>query len=300
MRFLLIAVTCIASLHAQEPTYTDKAGIEYVLIKPGSFQVGVFQPVCPSEAAAATPAAPARGPAAASGASGRGGRAGGTRPPADSRTLWTPQDYRTCEELVKRDSSPGFTVEIKKPFYIGKYEVTQGQWKKIMGNNPSVFQGSKVKDDADKHPVDSVTWADTQAFLKKLNTIEKSKLFRLPTEFEWEYAGRAGEPGQTSWTEIRQVAWEQLGSQKGTTQMVGTKPPNAWGLYDMLGNVWEWVTDFYNEKLFADPVPPKSGSQHVLKGGGFVSDVKNVIYATHGAGPGDGWDVGFRVVRDVK
>jgi formylglycine-generating enzyme len=284
---LLAGMFVALSLSGQAPTYTDKAGIEYILIQPGSMQVGVFQPACPS-------------PAVQDSGRGRAGRA-----PADPRTQWTSQDYQTCDELVKRDSSVGFTVNITKAFYLGKYEVTQAQWKKVMGSNPSVFQGGKAKDDADRHPVDSVTWADTQTFLKKLNAMEKSKLYRLPTEFEWEYAGRAGEPGQTSWNEIRQVAWEQLGSQKGTTQMVGTKLPNAWGLYDMLGNVWEWVADYYNEKLFADPVPPtkkgrESGSEHVLKGGGFVSDVKNVIYATHGAGPGDGWDVGFRVARGVK
>ena len=75
---------------------------------------------------------------------------------------------------------------------MGKTEVTQAQWMKVMGTNPSVFQGDKVKDDADLHPVDSVTWADAQAFVKKLNALEKTKAYRLPTEFEWEYAARAG------------------------------------------------------------------------------------------------------------
>jgi formylglycine-generating enzyme len=76
--------------------------------------------------------------------------------------------------------------------------------------------------------------------------------------------------------------------------------PNAWGLYDTLGNVWEWVEDVYNDKLFADPKPPRSGTQHVLKGGSFVADVANLSYTTHAAGPGNRFDVGFRIVREIR
>jgi formylglycine-generating enzyme required for sulfatase activity len=83
--------------------------------------------------------------------------------------------------------------------------------------------------------------------------------------------------------------------------MVDTKKPNTRGLYDTLGNVWEWVADPYNEKMVADPVPAKTGKEQVLKGCGFGAvDVGNCIYATHGAGPADVYDVGFRVLRDVK
>lgn len=126
--------------------------------------------------------------------------------------------------------------------------------------------------------------------------MEKGNAYRLPTEAEWEYAARAGATEDIPWAQIRETA--QLGTR--TTNKAGGKAPNAWGLYDMLGNVWEWVQDIYNEKLFADPVPPTHGNEHVLKGASFVGDVKNATYMTHAAGPGNGWDVGFRVVLDVK
>ena len=314
-RSIVAGLAGACALAAQEPTLKNSIGMELVLIHPGSMQVAVFQPECPdpnAPAAAARGGLAGRGVSGVSGGSGAGpgaaqaaafsGRGGRGRAPADPRTAWTAADYARCAELAKQDATPGFLVTIKKPYYIGKYEVTQGEWKKVMGSNPSVFQGSKVTDDADRHPVDSVTWNDAQAFVRKLNAMEKTKSYRLPTEFEWEYAGRAGEPWQSSWNEIREVAVEQICNQgpSATTRAVGTKKPNAWGLYDMLGNVWEWVDDYYNEKMLPDPVPPKHGTEQVLKGGGFASDVKNVIYATPGAGPGDGWDVGFRVARDVR
>jgi formylglycine-generating enzyme required for sulfatase activity len=144
-----------------------------------------------------------------------------------------------------------------------------------------------------------VTWDDAQAFVKKLNALEKTNTYRLPTEFEWEYAARAGHDADTPWPEIREQAIAGYNTYF-STHMVGEKKPNAWGLYDTLGNVWEWVQDFYNEKLFADPTPPKTGRQHVLKGGGFAADVKNAIPATHAAGPGSKFDVGVRVVKDVR
>ena len=205
------------------------------------------------------------------------------------------EEFWLAKTLAMRDAQPGFTVQIKRAFYLGKFEVTQGQWKKMMGSNPSVFQGVNMNDE-DRRPVENVTWEDVQKFLNKLNETDPSRKYRLPTEFEWEYAARAGAEGDIPWSEIQQVA--QLGNK--TTEVVGGKKPNSWGLYDMLGNVWEWVDDFYNEKIFPDSVPPQNGTQHVLKGASFAGDVKNATYVTHAAGPGNGWDVGFRVVMEFK
>jgi formylglycine-generating enzyme required for sulfatase activity len=165
-----------------------------------------------------------------------------------------------------------------------------------MGNNPSFFNREKVGGDTGKQPVENITWKDTQRFLKKLNTLDKQYSYRLPTEFEWEYAARAGTEGDISWADITATA-VLSGTHPGD---VGQKKPNAWGLYDMLGNVWEWVQDYYNEEIFADPVPPRSGKQHVLKGASFTGDVKNATYMTHAAGPGNGFDIGLRVVMEIK
>jgi sulfatase modifying factor 1 len=225
---------------------------------------------------------------AAAPAAGRGGRGG----------QMSVADARLADEIIRRDTRPGFTVQIPRAFQLGKFEVTQEQWRKVMGTNPSTFQGAAVPDAA-THPVETVTWDDAQAFLRKLNELEKTDVYRLPTEFEWEYAGKAGAADDPTWNEIRAMAVIQ-NARGGTTLPVGTKQPNPWGLYDMLGNVWEWTQDVYNEKLFNDPVPPRTGTVHVLKGGGFLADVKNAIYSTHGGGPGDTWSVGFRVVREVR
>jgi len=245
----------------QDSLYTNGIGMKFILIKPGSMIVGKFQPTV-------------------------------------FKTSQTPDSvYKVALELAKHDAMPGFTVTIKDAYYIGQFEVTQEQWEKIMGTNPSYFKGGKVKDDPVQHPVENVSWQDAQQFIKKLNESEKGKaVYRLPSEFEWEYAARAGATDDITWNEIRKTAVIAT----NTTSMVGKKQPNAWGLYDMLGNVWEWVEDFYNEKIFADPIPPKNGKEHVLKGAPFYGDVKNATYMTHAAGPGSKYDVGFRVVMEIK
>ena len=111
---------------------------------------------------------------------------------------------------TQADRSDGYPVTLKKPYLIGKTEVTQAQWKAVMGTNPSLFQADRVTN-PDNHPVEGVTWQDTQAFVKALNAKEKTTTYRLPTEFEWEYACRAGGPGQQTWTDIRSQAVLGLG-----------------------------------------------------------------------------------------
>jgi formylglycine-generating enzyme len=268
----------IEFVNAQPATYTNSIGMEFVLIKPGHMVVGKFQPPFPV--------------------------------PFDTiknsthrMIMWmgdkgsrgyNNEEFRLAEQMATKDARPGFEVGIPTPYYIGKFEVTQAQWKKVMKKNPSVFQHDSL--DADNHPVENITWDDAKKFIKALNRMEGKEVYRLPTEFEWEYAARGGMREDIPWTMIRETA--NLGT--ATTQPVGKKKPNGYGLYDMLGNVWEWVEDFYNEKLFADPVPSINGKVHVLKGASFVGDVKNATYMTHAGGPGNGWDVGFRVLRVVQ
>ncbi|MDQ2658582.1 MAG: formylglycine-generating enzyme family protein [Bacteroidota bacterium] len=277
MILIIFLLLCIAqSAAAQDRTLTNDLGMEFVLIHPGAMIVGKFKPPYP------VPDDTVKGKPHLL-----------TMWMGDGRSYNT-EEFRLAREMAQGDARPGFEVVIDKPYFIGKYEVTQAQWQKVMGKNPSVFQ---VEDrNTEAYPVENVTWEEVQEFLRKLNERDPARKYRLPTEFEWEYAARAGDEGDIPWSETEKVA--QLGGR--STYQVGQKKPNAWGLYDMLGNVWEWVHDYYNEKLFADPRPPIDGKVHVLKGASFAGDVKNATWLTHAAGPGNGWDVGFRVVLEVN
>lgn len=273
----MLLLSVMKSYGQQSATFTNSMGMEFIRIAPGEVTVGQFQPPYP------VPDDTVKG---------------AERPyimwMGDGRP-YNAAEFQRARELALRDARPGFVVRIAKPFYIGKFEVTQRQWREVMGENPSQFQGDLVHD-ADSHPVENVTWEDARRFIARLNEKEGVGRYRLPTEFEWEYAARAGASGDIPWSLTNEMA--QLGGK--TTYPVGGKRPNAWGLYDMLGNVWEWVEDFYNEKLFPDSVPPTTGKVHVLKGASFVGDVKNATWMTHAGGPGNGWDVGFRVVMEVE
>ena len=182
-------------------------------------------------------------------------------------------------------------------FYIGKYEVTQGQWKAIMGNNPSSFSSC-----GDNCPVEKVSWNDIQDFIGKLNS-KTGKNYRLPTEAEWEYAARSGGKSEkySGGNDIDSVAW--YGSNSGRkTHPVGQKAANGLGLYDMTGNVWEWVSDWYSSSYYSEspknnPKGPNSGSHRLLRGGGWHGNSRNSRTAyRHGHSP-DFRDVsdGFRL-----
>ncbi len=157
-------------------------------------------------------------------------------------------------------------------YYIGKYEVTQAEWKAVMGTNPSEFKGDNL-------PVENVTWFDCQEFIRKLNELT-GKQFRLPTEAEWEYAARGGnKSNRTKYaggSDIDNVAWYEENSNK-TTHPVGQKRPNELGLYDMSGNVWEWCQDyfeFYSSTFQTNPQGPATGTRRVLRGGSWSRKAK--------------------------
>ena len=135
------------------------------------------------------------------------------------------------------DEQPVHPVLISKPFWFGKTEVTQALWQAVMGNNPSKFKSG------DNYPVEDAPWPECQKFIQSLNQMLGGDLFRLPTEAEWEYACRAGTTGER-YGELDAIAW-YAGNSGGRTHPVGLKQPNAFGLYDMLGNVWEWCQDIY-------------------------------------------------------
>ena len=181
-------------------------------------------------------------------------------------------------------------------YYIGKYEVTQAQWRAVMGSNPSKWKGDNL-------PVDNVSWNDIQEFIKKLNA-QTGKRFRLPTEAEWEYAARGGNKSEgykySGSDNIDDVAWYYDNSSI-KTHPVGQKTPNELGIYDMTGNVWEWCQDWYGDyssEAQTNPTGPSSGSTRVLRGGGWyiVARYCRVSYRI-GSTPGDrSNDRGFRLV----
>ena len=155
------------------------------------------------------------------------------------------------------NASPPYSVEL------GKFQVTQAEYQAVMDVNRSYF-------DAPNLPVEGVSWEDTQKFCDTLNAKKDGYRYRLPSEAEWEYAARAGDTG-SHYGLLNEVSWYRDNS-AGTTHPVGTKKPNAFGLYDTLGNVWEWVhdwyqLDYYNHSPESDPRGPATGEFRVARGG---------------------------------
>ena len=198
------------------------------------------------------------------------------------------------------DEKPIHQVTLSNAFYLGKTEVTQAQWQAIMGTNPSLFKGDP------KRPVEQVWWDDVQAFIKKLNEKEGGSAYRLPTEAEWEYAARAGSTTAFSYgddpTTLGQYAWYKENSAEQTHPVAQLKP-NPWGLYDMHGNVWEWVQDWYGRYDTASvtsPTGPSSGTHRSRRGGGWNNLSKYCRSANRYSVTGYRDDfLGFRLVRST-
>ncbi len=158
-------------------------------------------------------------------------------------------------------------VTISKPFLMGKYEVTQEQWQSVMGSNPSYFTDCPKS----KCPVEMVSWDDAQSFISRLNAKNDGYQYRLPTEAEWEYACRAGTTGD-HYDYLDLIAWYDKNS-GNKTHPAGGKKANAFGLYDMSGNVWEWCQDWYGDYSsgeVTDPTGAGSGQYRVLRGGSWL------------------------------
>lgn len=235
---------------APATTDTNRIGIAFVWIPPGSFRMGV-------------PSGP------------------------DAQDSETPQH----------------PVTISQGFYLGKFEVTQAQWVAVMGSNPSQFRDLS-------RPVERVSWDDVQTFIRRLNAQEGVQLYRLPTEAEWEYAARAGTETAFYWGDdaslVAEYAWYDANSEK-QTHPVGQKRPNGWGLYDMAGNVWEWVQDWYGEQYYktaptVDPPGPRTGTSRVVRGGGwhrFVGSMRPTSRDFNRQG-GHAPDQGFRLLRESR
>ena len=207
-----------------------------------------------------------------------------------------------------------FKATISKDFYIGVFEVTQSQYAKVMGTNPSQFQGKRVNGSTSSFPVEQVSWNDAVRFCKKLSERSEERAagrtYRLPTEAEWECACRAGTETSFSFGDdpgrLGEYAWFASNGQERTHE-VGKKKPNAWGLHDMHGNAWEWCADwfdYYPRASTVDPTGPPTGSDRVYRGGSWNYGPHYSRSANRTATAGDfrGFpflSISFRVAMDV-
>ena len=231
--------------------------------------------------------------------------------PAGAFTMGTIDLNAVADELEDgnvtdiQDERPSHEVTFQNPIWMGKTEVTQGQWFDVMQTKPGP-DSHWVRDDWRELPVVSISWEHVQDFIQRLNELDSNADYRLPTEAEWEYAARAGS------RHIRPFPLDELGDHAWYIETSGDVPqpvaqlkPNAWGLYDTLGNAWEWVADWYASKYYQfsrkfDPQGPKEGSRRVRRGGSYHCPAKLVRPGYRAAtAPDRAFSVlGFRLVAE--
>jgi formylglycine-generating enzyme required for sulfatase activity/sugar lactone lactonase YvrE len=244
---------------------------------------------------------------------------GGTFVASDPRIEFVairPGEFVMGSEEGQQDERPPHRVRLTRSFELGRYEVTQEQWAAVMGpivvdqSGPEWFAKKpriRYSDIGGKKPVVGVSWEDAQEFLSKLNALDRRHVYRLPTEAEWEYACRAG-TGEDLPADILEMAWvkENFGLE---LHPVGKKRPNAWGLYDMQGNAYEWVADWYDKDYYrrtpaADPAGPTSGYTRLYRGGDAWNPASNARCSSRQRGGSlpvsRGPSNGFRVSREER
>ena len=205
-------------------------------------------------------------------------------------------------EQAEDHENPRHMVKISKSFLMGKYAVTQQQWSQILDNNPS-------ESIDDTKPVERVSWYDVQMFIEELNKREATDSYRLPTEAEWEYSARAGSESTYTYgrdtNTLSQYAWYRNNSD-GKTHPVGQLNPNAWGLYDMHGNIHEWCQDWFDRNYYSqsppnDPWGPSKGLAKALRGGDWGSEDWYCRCASRSLSSPDRRSnrLGFRLIRMV-
>lgn len=271
---IIIAFVFLVSCRTEKADFVNSIGMEFNLIPAGEFRMG------------------------AQGALKKVDFVEGHRPFLD------PYDRELTPMLSKdTDEEPNHIVKISKPFYMGKFEVTQGQYQKVMDTNPSFFKGNNL-------PVENVSYNDALKFIDKLNSIEGKTIYHLPTEAQWEYAARAGSndlyffgDGSDS---IREYVWF-FSNSNGKTNRVGRLKPNQWGLHDMIGNVWEWCGDYYDHEYYSkspslDPKGPETGFVRVFRGSSWFFYNECCRSADRENGPPDfkTYYLGFRLVASVE
>ena len=273
MPALFMVMLFIRGASPQSPAepFISPLGMEFIKIPAGSLMMGTPDPACPAD---------------------------------DPSTKVN--EYENCMDAVQIDERPFHRVVIGRDFHIGKFEVAQSEWEKVMGANPSGFHKERIGKDASRNPVENVSWNDIRKFIRKLNRMDRASVYRLPTEAEWEYACRAGTTGDFYGKPRDALMWFDRNSGH-KTHAVGEAKPNVWGLYDMLGNVWEWCQDRYGKSYYSgssetDPQGPDKGERRVIRGGGIYdwSDQCRMPFRCSGK-PDDRCDtVGFRLVRMAR